>query len=83
MPAAIRTAGHNYVIEVSCLRLQDANLAGGENRIDVVAEGVGNDWTGDVVKCGLSGPRPSASDCIAHPRPRETVIIGALHTDDR
>ena len=83
MLPAIGTAGHKYVIKVSGLSFEDAHLAGGENVVYVVADWIGNDRSTDVVMSGARGRRPGTADCIAHSLPRETVIIGALHTDDR
>ena len=81
MLTAIRTARDSYVVEVGCLRFQDADLAGRKNRVHVVAGRVSDDWTGNVVMRGLAGCRPGSSDRVSHPLPSETIIVGALHTD--
>src|SRR5437870_12601261 len=83
MLACVRTAGHKYVVKVSRLSFEDAHLTGGEDRVYVMANRIGDDWSRGVVKCGASSRRPGTGDRIAHACPGKAIVIRTLHTDQR
>src|SRR5438876_11354048 len=83
MLACVRTAGHKYVVKVSRLSFEDAHLTGGEDRVYVMANRIGDDWSRGVVKCGASSRRPGTGDRIAHACPGKAFVIRTLHTDQR
>src|SRR5438105_12803395 len=68
MLACVRTAGHKYVVKVSRLSFEDAHLTGGEDRVYVMANRIGDDWPRGVEKCGASSRRPGTGDRIAQDR---------------
>src|SRR5207244_7959521 len=83
MLACVRTAGHKYVVKVSRLSFEDAHLTGGEDRVYVMANRIGDDWSRGVVKCGAYSRRPGTGDRIAHACDGKDFVIRTLHTDQR
>src|SRR5207249_10157458 len=83
MPACVRTARHKYVVKVRRLSIEDAHLTGGEDRVYVMANRIGDDRSRGAVKCGASRRRPGTGDRIAHACPGKAFAIRTLHTDQR
>src|SRR6516162_1541122 len=81
MLACVRTARHKCVVKLSRLSFEDAHLTGGEDRIYVMANRIGDDWPRGIVKWGGSSRRPGTGDRITHACPGKAVVIRTLHTD--
>jgi len=79
MSSGIRATRYENVICGERLRLKNPRLAGSKNVVNIVGHGIGNQIALNVIEGRACGRSPLPNDWIAHPVPRESVIVRTLH----
>src|SRR5260221_9887202 len=81
--SAIRALRDKNVVEVCARPLLNAGLASGVHVVNVVRERISDDRSLIIVERGIASVAALRDHWIAHLRPGEAVIVGALHVDQR